>query len=148
MFSCCVRRLKITKHLFFLQLLFGWRASKVAVLKKRGHVSPKACYPGFQYTHPSMDGDSSSLKNLQGSPSSNGTANKQNWEILGLPQEVEVQGFCHTNFINQEEVVEHMKICSGANSETEVRKQICHNCQQAFETCEKIEKHFGIHIMR
>ena len=55
--------------------------------------------------------------------------------------------FCHTNFINQEEVFEYMEICSGTDPEPEVLKLICPKCQQTFETSDKIEKHIGIHIM-
>ena len=53
--------------------------------------------------------------------------------------------FCHTDFINQEEVIEHMEICSGTDTEPEVLKLMCPYCQQNFETA---EKHIGIHIMR
>ena len=56
--------------------------------------------------------------------------------------------FCHTNFINQEEVFEHMEICSGTDPEPEVLKLIRPYCQQNFETADGIEKHIGIHIMR
>ena len=56
--------------------------------------------------------------------------------------------FCHPNFINQEEVIEYMEICSGTDPEPEVLKQICPYCQQTFETDDKIEKHITIYIMR
>ena len=56
--------------------------------------------------------------------------------------------FCHTNFINQEEVTEHMEICSGTDQEPEVLKLICPFCQKTFETFDKLEKPIGIHIMR
>ena len=55
--------------------------------------------------------------------------------------------FCHTE-INQEEVVEHMEICSGTDQEPEVQKLICPYCQQTFDIYEKIENHIGIHITR
>ena len=42
--------------------------------------------------------------------------------------------FCHTNFINQEEVIEHMEICSWTDPEPEVLKLICSYCQKTFET--------------
>ena len=42
--------------------------------------------------------------------------------------------FCHTDFINQEEVFEHMEICSGTDPAPEVLKPICPYCQQIFET--------------
>ena len=56
--------------------------------------------------------------------------------------------FCHTNFINQEEVTEHMEICSGTDPEPEVLMLICPYCQKTFETFDKIEKSIEIHIMR
>ena len=56
--------------------------------------------------------------------------------------------FCHTDFINQEDVIEHIEICLGTDQEHEVLKLICPYCQQTFETYDKIEKHIGIHIMR
>ena len=56
--------------------------------------------------------------------------------------------FCHTDFINQEEVIEHMEICSGTDPEPEVLKLICPYCQQTFDIYDKIENHIGIHIMR
>ena len=56
--------------------------------------------------------------------------------------------FCHTNFINQEEVIEHMDICSGTDQKRDVMKLIGPYCQQTFETNDKIKKHIGIHIVR
>ena len=56
--------------------------------------------------------------------------------------------FCHTYFINQEEVIEHMEICSGTDAKPEVLKLICPNCQPTFETYDKIEKHIQSHAMR
>ena len=56
--------------------------------------------------------------------------------------------FCHTDFINQKEVIEHMEICSRADPEPKVLQLICPCCKQTFETYYKIEKHIGIHIMR
>ena len=55
--------------------------------------------------------------------------------------------FCHNDFINQEEVIERVEISSGTDTEPMVLKLICPYCQQTFETHDKIEKHFGIHIM-
>ena len=49
--------------------------------------------------------------------------------------------FCHTDFINQEDVIEHMEICSVTDPEPEVLKLICPHCQQNFETADGIEKH-------
>ena len=54
----------------------------------------------------------------------------------------------HTNFINQEEVIEHMEICSGTDPEREVLKLTCPYCQQTFETHDKIGKHIQIYILR
>ena len=41
--------------------------------------------------------------------------------------------FCHTDFINQEKVVEHMEICSGTDPELDVLKPISPYCQQTFD---------------
>ena len=38
--------------------------------------------------------------------------------------------FCHTDFINQEEVFEHMEICSGTDPEPEVLNLIYAYCQK------------------
>ena len=38
--------------------------------------------------------------------------------------------FCHTDFMNEEEVTEHLEICSGTDPEPEVLKLICPYCQQ------------------
>ena len=56
--------------------------------------------------------------------------------------------FCYTDFINQEEVIEHMEICLGTDPEHEVLKLICLYCQKTFEKYHKILKHIGIHIIR
>ena len=56
--------------------------------------------------------------------------------------------FCHTDFINQEKVIEHMEICSGTDPEPEVMKLIGLNCQQTFEINDKIENHIKINIMK
>jgi uncharacterized Zn-finger protein len=56
--------------------------------------------------------------------------------------------FCHTDFINQEEFIEHMEICSGTDPKPEVLKLICPYCEQTFETYDKIKKHIVIPIMR
>ena len=56
--------------------------------------------------------------------------------------------FCHTDFINQEEVIEHMEICSGTDPKPKVLKLIGPYCQPTFETYDKIEKHIWIHFMR
>ena len=56
--------------------------------------------------------------------------------------------FCHTNFINQEEVIEHMEICWGTDLKPEVLKLTCPYCQPTFETYENIEKHIQIQFMR
>ena len=54
--------------------------------------------------------------------------------------------FRHTNFINQEEVIEHMEICSWTDPEPEALKLICPYCQKTFEMYDKIEKPIGIDI--
>ena len=46
--------------------------------------------------------------------------------------------FCHTDFINQEEVFEHMEICSGTDPKPEVLKLICPYCQQTFDKYDKL----------
>ena len=46
--------------------------------------------------------------------------------------------FCHNNFINQEEVIEHMEICSGTDPDPEVLKLIWPYGQKTFETYDKI----------
>ena len=56
--------------------------------------------------------------------------------------------FCHNDFINQEEVIEHMKICSGTDPEPKVLKVICPYGQKTFETYDKIENPIGSQIMR
>ena len=55
--------------------------------------------------------------------------------------------FCHNDFINQEEVIEHMEICSGTDLEPEVLKQICPYGQKTLKTYDKIEKPIGVYIM-
>ena len=40
--------------------------------------------------------------------------------------------FCHNDFINQDEVIEHMEICSGTDTEPKVWKLMCTFCQQTF----------------
>ena len=56
--------------------------------------------------------------------------------------------FCHTDFINQDEVIEHMEICLGTETEPEVLKVIRPYCLKTFETFDKIEKPIKIHIIR
>ena len=56
--------------------------------------------------------------------------------------------FCHTKFINQDEVIEHMEICSWTDPEPEVLKLIRPYCQKTFEPYDKIEKPIGIDILR
>ena len=56
--------------------------------------------------------------------------------------------FFHTNFINQEEVIEHMEICSWTDQEPEVLKLIGPYCQKTFETYDKIEKPIVIDLLR
>ena len=51
--------------------------------------------------------------------------------------------FCHTDFMNQEDVIEHMEICSITDL-----KVTCPYCQQTIKTYDKIEKHNGIDNMR
>ena len=126
---------KIKGHQTFI--IFQLLLSQVAPPSKQGHVSPKACCTGFNYTSPSMDGDSSNSGYLQGGPSSN-----QATHILcSFP-------FCHTDFINREEVIEQIEICLGTYPEPEVQKLICPYCQQIFDRHDKIENHIGIHITR
>ena len=64
-FGFWVRIVKVTIHFMFFQSLFGCRVSYVALPSNQGHVSPKACHTGFDYTSPSMDGDSSNPSYLQ-----------------------------------------------------------------------------------
>ena len=56
--------------------------------------------------------------------------------------------FCHTNFINQEEVIEHMAICSGTGAKPEVLKLVCPYCQPTFETYDKLDKQIQTHVMK
>ena len=56
--------------------------------------------------------------------------------------------FCHTNFINKEEVIEHMEIFRGTDPKPNVLKLICPYCQPTIETYDKIEKHIKIHFKR
>ena len=56
--------------------------------------------------------------------------------------------FCHSDFINQEEVIEHVEICSGTDTELEVLKLICPYCWQTFETNDEIDNYIGIFLMR
>ena len=56
--------------------------------------------------------------------------------------------FWHTDFITQEEIIAHMEICSGTDTEPEVLKLICPHCQQTFETYDRIKNHIWIRIMR
>ena len=49
--------------------------------------------------------------------------------------------FCHTNFINQGYVIEHMEICLGTDPEPEVLKLTCPYYQQTFETHNKTQNH-------
>ena len=51
--------------------------------------------------------------------------------------------FCHYDFTNQEEVIDHMEICS--ETDQEMMKPICPYCQQTFETTDEMEQHIGIH---
>ena len=55
---------------------------------------------------------------------------------------------CHTEIINQEEVIEHMEICSGTDPGPEVQKLVCPYCQQTFNIYDKIKNHIRIHITR
>ena len=52
--------------------------------------------------------------------------------------------FCHTDFINQEEVIDHMEIFSGTDTEHEVLKLNCPYGQQTFDIYDKIENYIGI----
>ena len=56
--------------------------------------------------------------------------------------------FFHTDFINQEEFIEHMEICSGTDPELEVLKLIFSYCQETFDIYDQIENYIGIQIMR
>ena len=52
--------------------------------------------------------------------------------------------FCNTDFINQEEVFQHMEICSGTDLEPEVLKLMCLNYQKTYK---KFHNYIGIHVM-
>ena len=74
----------------------------------------------------------------------------QTWTARTLPvKDLTIHAyFSIPNFINQEEVIEHMEICSGTDPEREVLKLTCPYCQQTFETHDKIGKHIKIYILR
>ena len=55
--------------------------------------------------------------------------------------------FCHTDFINQEQVMEHMEICSGTDPELDMLKLVRPYCQQTFDIYDKIENYIGIQIV-
>ena len=133
-------RKRIQGHQAFnlFQLLFSCRASQVAPPGKRGHVSPKACHTGFHYTSPSMQ--CIEILPTQGICNETPLATRIHTNY-SCP-------FCHTDFINLEEFIEHMEVCSGTDQEPEVLKLICPYCQQTFDMYDKIENHIGIHIMR
>ena len=120
---------KIKGHQSFnlYQLLFSCSANEVGLPSKRGHVSLKACHTGFHYISPSMDGDYSNQGYLQGS-------------LFRIHTNYPCP-FCHTNFINQEEVIKHMKFFSGTDLKPEMLKLTCPYCQPTFETYEHIDKH-------
>ena len=46
--------------------------------------------------------------------------------------------FWHNDFINQEEVIDHMEICSETDPEHEMLKLICPYIQKTFKTYDKI----------
>ena len=56
--------------------------------------------------------------------------------------------FCHTDFINKEEVIGHMEICLGTDPKPYVLNLICPYCQPTFETNDKIEEYTEIHFKR
>ena len=127
---------KVKGHQAFnlYQLLFSCRASQVALPSKQGHVSPKALastIPLLQWMESlptqGISKESSLATRLQ--------------TICSCP-------FRHTEIINQEEVIEHMEICSGTDQEPEVQKLICPYCQQTFNIYDKIDNHIRIHIKR
>ena len=97
LFGCWVRRLKVTKH--FIYPIYSLAAvparSQVVLPSKRRHVIPKACHTGLHYT--------------QG-------IYKEASLATGLHTNYPCP-FCHTDFINQEEVIEHMEICSVTDPE-------------------------------
>ena len=53
--------------------------------------------------------------------------------------------FCDSDFFSQKEVIEHMKICSETDPESDRNKPICLYCKETFETTDEIEEHIGIH---
>ena len=123
LFGCWVRRLKVTKQLIFPGYCFAAMPARWLFVSKRWHVSPKAVHNVFKYIwrffHPRV------------------SARKPFWQLV-----------CKPDFINQEEFIQHMEICSGTDPEPDVLKLICPYCYQTFETYDRNKNHIGTHIMR
>ena len=105
LFGCCVGRLNVTKHFIYSIYCLAALPARSHVPSKRGHVSPKTCLTGLHYISHLMDGDFSNPGYLQGILSSNWATHQLSFS------------FCHTDFINQEDVIEHMESCSETDPE-------------------------------
>ena len=136
MFGCQLRRLKVTKHLIFSSYCLAAVPARWLFRASEGMLAQKIVTLAstiflFQWME---------ILPTQGICKEASVATRL---YTNYPCPV-----CHTNFINQEEVIEPLDICSGTEPEPEMMKLICPYCQQTFETNDKIEKHIGIHIMR
>ena len=154
-------------HLF--QLLFSCSASYVASLSKQGHVNPKACHTGFQYTSPSIFAHyaiptSSTRRRLLSTWKyvQEHTQNLRWWSlsvwtasnpliymtklritlIFTSWDRLETCIICLNNFNNLKELISNMNISSWADFELPVQRPIRPYCQQTFETNKKLRTTF------
>ena len=134
MFCWLVRRLKVTKHLIFSSYFLAAVPARCLFWVSKGMLAQKLVTlhcTGFHYSFPSIDEDctdsiNKTLKFLQSptivlttSPCHlAGRSTMSGWRFCKkVPLGTRLHNnysctFCHTDFINQEDVIRHMKIYS------------------------------------